>query len=124
MTSATVAFGSRTRPPVTGIMSPRISRVLDSAIFLSLALAVVGDHFLGQLFWRADETHHTSLARAVYHRADHAGIRILCPDYAAFGFQILAAFNRIMRHAGKDDRSGLVTELIGHVAQHLIDRRT
>src|SRR5471030_2238138 len=104
MTSATVAFGSRTRPPVTGIMSPRISRVLDSAIFLSSALAVVGDHFFGQLFWRADETHHTRFARAVHHRADHAGIQVLRPDHATFGFEIFAAFYRVMRHAGKDDR--------------------
>src|SRR5579883_1934089 len=124
MTSATVAFGSSTRPPVTGIMTPRISRlVVSSAIVLSSTLAVVGGHFLGELLRRADETDDARLAHAIDHRADDAGVRVLRPDHAAAALQVLAALDRIVRHAGEDDRAGAAAELIGDVAQHHVDRR-
>src|SRR5690606_40148990 len=86
ITSAIDALGNRTRPPVTEIMTPRMSCwvwlaawFIDRSVVVSpplpRSLPVPLHAVVCKLARRAHEFNHSPCTRAVDHRADHARLR-------------------------------------------------
>src|SRR5690606_22403462 len=145
MTSATVAFGSRTRPLLTGTMTPRISR--GSSIisevpagrrcghrrgYTTRATARSGragrrgsclllDQLGGEFLRRAGETDHAAVGHGFDHRADHGRLGALHVDAPALGGEHAAAAHGILGHAREDDRAGRIAVAFGSVLERLVD---